>query len=79
MVPFTYGGRCRCKRVHSDRNIPATAQRTHATGAAIAMAVPMMTAGTERQRVPSMAMAVPAATTASPTQSGLTFHFVFFM
>ena len=52
------------------------AERTHAAGAAITMAVPMTVTGTESLRNPSMVMAVPAAA-ASPTQSGSTFHFVF--
>ena len=43
------------------------------------MAMPVMAMGTELQRVPSMAMAVPAAATARPTQSGLTFQFVFML
>ena len=55
------------------------AQRTHAAGAAIAMAVPMMTAGIENLRTPSMVMPVPAAATNTPTQSGSTFHFVFML
>ena len=33
--------------------------------------------GAEFHRAPSMAMAVPAAAIDRPTQSGLTFHFVF--
>ena len=55
------------------------AQRTHAAGAAIAMAMPVMAMGTELQRTPSMAMPVPTATNDSPTQSGSTFHFVFML
>ncbi len=54
-------------------------QRTHAAGAAIAMAVPMMVTGIENLRTPSMVMPVPAAATNMPTQSGSTFHFVFML
>ena len=53
------------------------AERTHAAGAAIAMAMPMLEMGTELQSAPSMAVPVPAAINDSPTQSGSTFHFVF--
>ena len=45
------------------------AQRTHAAGAAIAMTMPVMAAGTESMRTPSMAMVVPAAATDRPTQT----------
>ena len=55
------------------------AQKTHAAGAAIAMAMPVVAMDAERQRAPSMAMAVPAAATNRPTQSGLTFQFVFML
>ncbi len=52
-------------------------QRTHAAGAAIVMAMPVMAIGTENLRAPSMATAAPAAATARPTQRGLTFQVVF--
>ena len=76
LVPLTYGVRWRRRCARSSRNIPATAQRIHAAGVAITMAMPAMAMGTENLRAPSMVMAAPAAATKTPTQSGATFHFV---
>ena len=76
-VPCAYGRRRCCKRVRGETNIPAIAQRTHPAGAAMVMAMPVMATGTESMRAPSMALTVPPDATARPTQSRLTFQFVF--
>ena len=52
-------------------------QRTHAAGAAIVMAMPVMAIGTENLSAPSMATAAPTAATARPNQSGSTFQVIF--
>ena len=77
VVPLSYGVRWRRRCARSSRNIPATAQRIHAAGVAITMAMPAMAMGTESLRAPSMVMAAPAAATNAPTQSGLTFQCMF--
>ena len=58
-----------CRRLRrllpSDKSISTATRRTHAVGAAIDMAKPVMVAGTERITAPSTAMAVPTMVTAA--------------
>ena len=56
---------------------PATPKGIHAVETAIAVAMPVMEAGTEWVTVPAMDKAFPKANTAKKTESGLTFRFIY--